>query len=259
MSLWLACALGSALHCGALPSFDAAVQVAHLDAPQAFAPPQRPEPGFAERWPRSGRIVYRVIRGADGFVIGRSEQRWEHDGKRYRLQGITETTGLAALFRPVRMVQESRGSLDAAGLRPLEFATRRTGKDAESIRFDPQRGQVVLADGSAVPVAAGAQDLLSLFHHVGALPAGAPRSVLAVATVRKVALHDVAASAELALDTPLGARTVRHFRIDGRTGKDVTEIWLDATTRLPVKIRHRDRDGEVIEQVAVAIETGAGP
>ncbi|MBS3934622.1 MAG: DUF3108 domain-containing protein [Sulfuritalea sp.] len=261
MSFWLACTFSAALHCGASPpSYDAGVRLARLDAPHALtSPAHRPAPGFAERWPRSGRIVYRVMRGADGLVVGRSEQRWEHDGKRYRLQATTETAGLAALLRQVRLVQESSGILDAAGLRPLEFVTRRTGKNAQSIRFDPQQGKIVLADGSTLPFVAGAQDTLSLFHHVAVLPADASRFSLAVATVTRVAVHEVAASAELALETPLGARAVRHFKIHGRTGEDVTEIWLDTTTRLPLKIRHRDRAGEVLEQVALSIETGAGP
>jgi negative regulator of sigma E activity len=44
-----------------------------------------------------------------------------------------------------------------------------------------------------------------------------------------------------------------------RADGDATEIWLDEETRLPLKISHRDRKGEVYDQVATHIEMEKTP
>jgi hypothetical protein len=218
-----------------------------------------PAPTFASRWPRSGRIVYQVTRGEEGLIVGQSEQRWEHDGTRYSLQAVTETTGLAALFRPAKVTQESRGVFDAAGLRPLEFETQREGKAKDSVRFDPEQGRIVLARGVAVPFVPAAQDLLSLFYQLAALSFDVPKYPLTVTTGRKVATYAIAVGEEIVLETPRGPRSVRHLKVRGSAREDATDIWLDVETRLPLKIRHRDRKGEIFDQVAQTIETEAAP
>jgi hypothetical protein len=214
-----------------------------------------PAPTFAARWPRSGRIVYQVTRGEGGLIVGQSEQRWTHDGQTYHLHAETETTGLAALFHPAKVVQVSRGSFDAAGLRPLEFEVRRAGKETDSVRFAPDQGRIFLARGQSVPFVVAAQDLLSLFHQLAALSFDVPEYPLAVTNGRKLATYAIVVGAELALETPQGLRQVRHLKVGGKANEDATEIWLDIETRLPLKIRYRDRKGEVFDQVAIAIET----
>lgn len=214
-----------------------------------------PAPSFAERWPRSGRILYQVTRGEAGFIVGQSEQSWTHDGQTYHLHAETETTGLAALFRPVKVVQDSHGVFDAAGLRPLTFETQRDGKPQAGARFEPEQGRVVMAGGGSVPFLPAAQDLLSLFYQLAALSFDLPEFPLAVTNGRKLATYTIVVGAELALETPQGLRQVRHLKVGGKANEDATEIWLDTETRLPLKIRHRDRKGEVFDQIAITIET----
>lgn len=222
-----------------------------VEAPPAVLP----TPTFASRWPRTGRIVYQVTRGEGGLIVGQSEQRWEHNGQRYRLHAEVETTGLAALFRPAKVVQDSRGIFDATGLRPLEFEVMREGKGKDSVRFDPEQGRVIFARGDSAPFVPATQDLLSLFFQLAALSFDVPEYPLRVATGRKISSYVIAVGAEMALDTPLGVRQVRHLKVTGAAGEDATEIWLDLESRLPLKIRHRDRKGEVFDQVAIVIET----
>jgi hypothetical protein len=236
--------------------------------PVAAAPPPEPQevepapppavlpaPTFASRWPRSGRIVYQVMRGEQGLIVGQSEQRWEHDGTRYSLHAVTETTGLAALFRPAKVVQESRGVFDAAGLRPLEFEVLREGKSTEGVRFDPDQGMIFLARGQTAPYVVAAQDMLSLFYQLAALSFDVPQFPLSIATGRKLASFVVVVGEELLLETPQGPRQVRYLKVAGKAREDATEIWLDVETRLPLKIRHRDRKGEIFDQIAITIET----
>ncbi len=226
-------------------------------APEAPATPPvavLPAPTFVNHWPRSGRIVYQVSHGEKGFIIGQSEQRWAHDGSNYSLHAETETTGLAALIRPAKVVQESRGHFDDAGLRPLEYETQREGKSKDSVHFEPEQGRIVLGRGGSAPFVPAAQDLLSLFYQLALLSFDVPTYPLTVATGRKVATYSIAVGAESSLDTPQGPRTVRHLTVTGTAQEDATEIWLDVESRLPLKIRHRDRKGEIFDQVAILID-----
>lgn len=233
-----------------------------LPAPELSVPEPvavLPAPSFVSRWPRSGRIVYQVMRGKDGFIIGQSEQRWEHDATRYSLHAETETTGLAALFRPARVTQNSHGIFDASGLRPLEFETQRDGKPQSRVRFDLEQGQIVFAKGGSTPYVPAAQDILSLFFQLAALSFDVPAYPLTVATERKVATYAIAVGEEVSLDTTQGVRRVRHLKVTSQARDDATEIWLDVESRLPLKIRHRDRKGEVFDQVVTLIEVDKTP
>ena len=215
-----------------------------------------PAPTFASQWPRTGRIVYQVTRGEQGLIVGQSEQSWSHDGTTYKLSAVTETTGLAALFRPARVVQESRGTFDAAGLRPLEFDTQRDDKPQGSARFDVAQGRIFFGQGQSAAFVPAAQDLLSLFYQLGAIAFDVPQFTLTVTTGRKLATFVVEIGPQQELETPLGARQTRHLKITGNAREDATEIWLDVGSHLPLKIRHRDRKGEIFDQVATLIELG---
>ena len=58
-----------------------------------------------------------IYYGTQGFEIGRAEHNWEftEDGH-YRLRGMTRTSGLAALIKPLVFENESSGRLVAGGL-----------------------------------------------------------------------------------------------------------------------------------------------
>lgn len=204
--------------------------------PAQTLPAVSPEPTFySGAWPRRGRIVFEVTRGED-FIVGRSEHVWEHDGVSYRLRAVTETTGLAALFRPARVEQESRGGFAKTGLKPREFESWRDGKPKDSLRFDP---------------AVSAQDMLSLFHHLGALIDAPLPATVTVAAGRKLNTYALTDGGSVPLETAGGVRQARHLKI---AGEDATEVWLDLESRLPLRIRHHDRKGEVFDQVAKLME-----
>lgn len=226
-------------------------------APQGFP---AVTPTFADTWPKRGLIRFEITRGEGGLLVGQSEHRWSHDGRNYELRALTETIGLAALFRPATVRQESRGSFDAGGLRPVEFNARRDGKLKDSVRFDVGQRRIFLGNGGSAALAEGAQDLLSIFYQLGALPPEASEAALTVVTGRKVESYAIIALETLTLETPFGPRSVRHLRLpDTRDGENAdagasTEVWLDTVTRLPLKIRHRDRKGDVYDQTVTAIE-----
>ena len=210
--------------------------------PVAAAVPPAPTFSYANLWPKNGRIVFQVTRGDGGLIVGQGEHRWTHDEQSYELHAVAETTGLAALFRPVQVTQTSRGAFTANGLQPQEFRTERDGKPKSEARFDAPQD-------AALP----AQDLLSLFYQLGAASFDVPEFTILVKAGRKVSKFTVVVGEIMQLDSPLGEREVRHLKIAGRSNEDSTEIWLDTVTRLPLKIRHRDRKGEVFDQIATTI------
>jgi hypothetical protein len=225
-------------------------------APVPGVPPA-PTIVYANHWPKSGRITFQVTRGEGGLIVGRAEHRWTHDEQNYELRAVTETVGLAALFKPVQVVQESRGLFAASGLQPLEFRNERDGKLKDSARFDLSQRQIFLGNGRNLPLVASVQDMLSLFYQLGAASFDVAEFTVTVTAGRKLAVYLVTVGEVLQLDTSLGTRSVRHLKVTGVAGaarEDATEVWFDTQTHLPLKIRHRDRKGEIFDQVATAIE-----
>ena len=201
--------------------------------------------------PGKGRMRYLITRGEGSFVIGESVHSWDHDGFTYRLKSVTETTGIAAMFKPARIAQSSEGEVTAAGLRPREFRHERAaGIDTAS--FDWVR-RVVTYAGREGSLAEGTQDMLSMYYQLVLL---APRSgtlEMPIATGRKLVNYRFEVLGEETLIFPAGGRQTVHIRT--RSGKDSIEMWLpigegEQSRGMPLKIRILDRKGEIYDQIA---------
>lgn len=214
-----------------------------------------PAPTFADVWPRAGRLFFKITRG-DGLWVGNAEHRWQHDGERYQLRAITETTGLAALFHSAKVMQESSGLLLPTGLQPLEFRVVRDGKLREAARIDPAQNTVTLGHGQSVQINGPVQDVLTLFYQHGAMPDNVTSYSVMIATGRRVGEYHVSVEGKEKLETPWGERSVRRLRMYTQTKNDSSEIWLDEITRLPFKIRYRDGKGDVYDQIIDTVELG---
>lgn len=201
--------------------------------------------------PAKGRLRYVITRGEGGFVIGQSVHSWEHDGFRYTLKSLTETTGLAAIFKPAQVLQSSQGEVTPEGLKPFAFRHERTG-GIDTATFDWQR-RVVAYGGSEESIVAGTQDMLSMYYQVVLL---APKSgvlEMPIATGRKLETFRLEVLGEETL--ALSGAERRVLRIRTRSGNDMIELWLrvgeGAEARgLPLKIRFTDRKGEIFDQIA---------
>lgn len=221
---------------------------------QAAEPVAAPAPPPAEpRLPASGRIRYAVYRGDRGFQVGRAEHAWEFADGRYRISIVTETSGLAALFKSVLIELESRGTFTANGLQPEHFTTRRNGVATdENADFDWAAHEVVLArNGNRYPVRDGAQDLVSFHYQLGYLARLVDGASMGVASGKKFERYSFDAVGEEDIDTPAGRFHTLHVRVQTDS---VTELWL-ATDKLmlPVRIRYTDKKGDSFEQVATAL------
>ncbi|MDP1613027.1 MAG: DUF3108 domain-containing protein [Sulfuritalea sp.] len=205
--------------------------------------------------PGKGRVRYAITRGEGGFVVGQAVHAWEHDGFTYKLQSVTETTGLAALFKPARVLQSSQGEVTAEGLKPREFRHERVG-GLDTASFDWARRMVSYA-GREEGITAGAQDMLSMYYQLVLLAPKSGALEIPIATGRKVENYRFEILGEEVVALPSGER--RATRLRTRSGSDTIELWLavgkDAEMRgLPLKIRFTDRKGEIFDQLAEDID-----
>lgn len=210
--------------------------------------------------PHRGRIGFNVYKGDKGersLLVGRTVHEWSHDGKNYRLSAVTETVGLAALFRSVKIQQLSEGGFLKGELKPTRFRNDRGQGDVVESVFDWQARTASLADGRSVPVGDGAEDMLSMFYQLMQAAQRGEGFVMAVATGRKLERYGFEWLGEEQLDIKAGRFHAWHVRIrsaDGG-GSDLTEVWLGKEVAgLPVRIRYTDRKGEVGDQIAETIE-----
>lgn len=211
-------------------------------------------PAATSTLPKRARLRFGITMGR-GFIVGRAEHRWTLEGASYTLRATAETTGLAALFKPAVVTQISEGEVLAEGLRPRVFRVERSGTTSDSATFDWANGRVAMSPGPRDSVAEpGMQDMLSLFWQVGLLPVLADGVGLTVATGKKIERFVFTLVGEEKIDTPLGEKTALHLKTVGTAGGDATEIWIDADKRLPLRIRHVDRKGEIFDQTVEEME-----
>lgn len=207
--------------------------------------------------PSRGGLRFAVYKASLGLEIGRAEHRWEFPGDgTYRLTSVLETSGLAALLKPLRQQYESVGRLVAGGLQPETFRTLKNGQPTrENADFDWSTGEVRLArDGSVQRIASGTQDILSLNYQLAYLSAPENGSTIGVVTGRKYERYALDSLGEESIETPAGRFRTLHLRAAGET---VTEIWIALDHgRLPVKIRFTDKKGDSYEQIAIELGTG---
>jgi len=201
--------------------------------------------------PARGRVRYAITRGEEGFVIGQTTHTWQQDGFTYTLQSVAETTGLVALFKSARVLQSSRGEVTVAGLKPREFRHERVG-GLDTASFDWGRGVVAYA-GREDGIAAGTQDMLSMYYQLVLLAPKAGTLEMPIATGRKLETYRIEVLGEEAVALPAGERRASRLRI--RSGNDTIELWIAPDMRaLPLKIRFTDRKGDIFDQVAQDIE-----
>lgn len=204
--------------------------------------------------PASGVIRFAIYKESLGLQVGRAEHRWEftEDG-RYRLRGLTETSGLAALLKPVRLEVESSGRLVAGGLQPETFRSLKNGRDAnENADFDWSTATLQLSrDGSVQSISPGTQDILSLNYQLAYLKKPENGATIGVVTGKKYERYNLDSLGEEELELPAGRFRTLHLRAQTT---NTTEIWIALDhQRLPVKIRFTDKKGESFEQVATEL------
>jgi hypothetical protein len=231
----------------------------------APAPPVSPavEPAPAApvspAMPRRVTTRFTLFKGLNGMSVGRAEQVWTLDGVRYTISSVAEATGLFSLFASGKHIQESRGEITPAGLRPSNYRVERgqnTNK-TDTAEFDWNAMTLTLASGGGkqtLKLPEGTQDLLSFMYQLAFAPPQSSSVKLQVTNGRKLDSYAYWVVEE-ALETPMGLLNTLHLGKHREEGEKDTEVWLAADYHyLPVKISQIDKDGDGLVLLANEIE-----
>ena len=196
----------------------------------------------ASAWPEKGAVDYRVSYGEGGMVIGQAHYSWAHDGEKYQMRLVLETTGLAAMLYKFDYVQLSQGNIGNNGLHPLRLDVTQLGKTPEVALFDwdgEDGARVSIRQGQRerhnFELTPGDQDVLSIWRqisHVSQLP----DNVLVVSNknARRARIVD---HGNVDLKVPVGRLATRHLNARSEDGKLKIDFWLaNAHHMVPVRV-----------------------
>ena len=211
--------------------------------------------------PEQATIRYALIKGREGFVVGKVQQTWKRDGTHYAIDQVAEASGIVSIFVSGRHVQISQGEITPQGLKPSSYWVQRgqTADKTDSARFDWEGSQLSFGTGDntrSVKLPDGTQDLLSFLYQLAYDPPQQGVSTrLYITTGRKLDNYGYQSLGEETLDTVLGPIKTLHIGQARQQGEENTEIWLATEYHyLPVKIRFTDKQGGVMEQTVTAIK-----
>jgi hypothetical protein len=186
----------------------------------------------------------------------------------YHIVSLAESNSFFSVFFQVRDVVESY--MDVRELVPLRFEKRlREGdfRDHDLVEFDHGRNVAVYPeqDGRAVPIAAGAQDILTSLYYVRMMDLRVGQSVyidnhadtknypLEIKVLRKERVRVGAGRFDCVVVEPV-MRTSGLFRHKGRL-----TVWLtDDERRMPVLMKSKVIIGAITAELIEAREAGSG-
>jgi hypothetical protein len=201
-------------------------------------------------WPAKLRLEYDVTASRGPFSInGESILAFERNGRSY---SVTVDTKSSVIYHAN---QTSRGTLDASGLRPLEFAESRGSRTPQTTTFDWDAKLVHFsaAPDTPAPTEAGLQDRVSVLLQLALQLRPAAREgplEIPVAGARRVGPYRFARRGVEAVKVPVGTIEALHLERTPEEGdKDRLEAWFAAGwCGLPVRLRFTDRNGSVIDE-----------
>lgn len=199
--------------------------------------------------------MYRVYRGEQGMLVGKTTHKWHAAKNQYLLTSSTEATGLFSLFFGGRYILTSRGELSPHGLKPISFWIQRgqSGARAEFAEFDWSAKTLQYGkydEHQSVALNQGTQDQLSVFYQLALTAPHSGRIQLALTTGRKFNQYEYQVIGEETIDTPLGPLKTQHLaRVVQEAGGNA-DIWLAVDHHyLPVRFKLASQKGEILDHV----------
>jgi hypothetical protein len=217
----------------------------------ALEPPQFPVEGL----PASLSIDYQIT---SAFAEGRASYEWRREGDNYRISGEAEATGFFTLFLEGRILQESRGTVTASGLRPERFREMKPQGAAEGLEFDWSARQVTFDRGDerrTTPLAENTVDWLSMIFQLAHVPPSTKSIDMQVFTQRKMYRFTLKVLGVEEIEIPMGRVKALHLRHEPTDAKEAVDVWLGIDQHhLPVKLRYPvARNRLMVEQVATGV------
>jgi hypothetical protein len=236
---------------GAPPKPDVLAMAQPAAPVPALAPPQFP----VQALPSRVSISYSLT---SSFADGRAVYNWQRDGDKYTITSEAEAIGFFTLFLEGRVVQESTGTVTAAGLRPERFEERKPNTAKEGLEFD-WAGHKVTFDRNnekkTEDLADNTVDWLSMIFQMAHVPPSGESYDLRVYTQRKLYKFNLKILGEEEIEIPIGKVRALHLRhVDPEDGQAV-DVWLGTDQHyLPVKLRYPvARNRLTVEQAATSV------
>jgi hypothetical protein len=227
----------------------------------ALAQPAAPIPALeapkfpVEGLPTSVTINYQLT---SSFADGHAVYRWRRDGDNYTITSEAEAIGFFTLFLEGRILQESRGTVTPAGLRPERFIEHLANNPPEGLEFDWAAHKVTFDrnnEKKTAELADNTVDWLSMIFQMAYMPPSGEAYALRVYTQRKLYKFDLKILGEEEVEIPLGKVKALHLRHVDPQDQTVVDVWLGVQQYyLPVKLRYPvARNRLMVEQVATSV------
>jgi hypothetical protein len=214
------------------------------------------EPAAPLQFPKHLRLTFSFYQNGDSFASGEMRQKLDISSGRYILKATLRTDGLARWRNRVELIQTSRGSIVAQGLRPETFIQEEFGEDgkqSENAEFGWAEHKLRLSSGSDTELPADAQDMLSFMYQLSQIPLNVEFFPLAISDGSKLEAGQIEVGLKEQISTPMGKLRVVHLRKMHKPREAYFEIWLGLEYRLlPVKISRIDSSGNVTEEFVIS-------
>jgi hypothetical protein len=238
------------------PALAAPPEILALAQPAVPVKALEPRPFPVEALPPRVSIEYQLT---SSFADGKATYRWERDGDNYRIRGEAQAEGFFTLFLEGQIVQESRGTVGASGLRPESFTEQRPNASEEGLTFDWSGRTVTFQKGGerrTTPLADNTVDWLSMIFQLAHAPPSAEVHELQVFTQRRMYSFKLQVLGMEEIEIPLGRVRALHLRHQDPARTENVDVWLGVDQHyLPVKLRYPvARNRLVVEQVATRVE-----
>ena len=239
----------------------AAVEPGMIEAPVTDDPNAVDTPTL-NTLPANMELQYKVVKGEDGFGIGRASYIWLSANGSYTLTSVTQGTGVFALFQPGKLVQISQGKITPFGLAPDNFWIQRgraTPDKSTAAHFDYPRKTVTITKNNtaySVPLEDNAQDILSVIFQLVIRSPFSDDMLLHVTSGKSLKPYHAQVVGEERINTVLGETNTLHLKRPAEAGDDAIDIWLAIDYHfIPVKIRIDHSKFGIIEQLITEMKT----
>lgn len=201
---------------------------------------------------------FEVRRDVKSAAAGITKITFEINDGIYSIHSQTEAKGVASLFFG-NLVQKSEGIVSSQGLKP-RFYSYQYGSNAKKLQtatFNWDQGELRLHHSKGehtVPLPQGTQDFLSFMYQFMFSPP-LDHMQITMTNGKKLGTYDYSFEGEEIIHTKLGGLNTIHLLRSG-SDEEKTEIWLATEYQyLPVRILKTEKNGTVIEQLAIKLIT----
>lgn len=206
-------------------------------------------------------IQYKILKGIDGFGVGKASYVWLAKDGRYTITSITEGIGIFSLIQPGKLVQISQGRITPYGLAPDNFWIQRgrpTPDKSTAAHFDYARQTVTISKNNqafSVPMQDNSQDVLSVVFQLVVRSPFPDEMLLHVTSGKNLKPYHARVVGEETLHTALGELKTLHLSRSAELGEDAMDVWLaEDANFIPVKVRIDHSKYGIIEQVITGMQ-----